>query len=147
LGKSTFENLEGRHIQIFLHDSEAARAISALGWSGEVATPSCQNSNCAGILAGLVEANVGVNKANYFVARTVSFNSFVGKEAVENTMTVEFKITPRPLSGVGQIQKLCQSNHERRAKVKQVGIIESGEPNGCYRDGNCIGKGGNRNLG
>ena len=127
IGKSTYENLEGRHIQVFLHEPDAAKAISSLGWSGEVVSPACQNANCAGILAGLVEANVGVNKANYFVSRTVSFNSFVGKDSVENTLTVELKNNaPAALGVSGRYKSYVRVITNVGARVKQVGIIESG---------------------
>lgn len=127
VGKSFYQNLEGRHVQVFLHDMEAAKAISSLGWSGEVTTPNCLSQNCAGILAGLVEANVGVNKANYFVSRTITFNSFVTGKSVENTMTVELKNNaPAALGVSGRYKNYVRVVTNAGSKVKQVGIIEAG---------------------
>ena len=68
--KSIFDNLETRAIQVFLHDDVSQNAISTLGWSGEVFSPSCGEGRYPDFL-GIIEANVGVNKANYFITRNV----------------------------------------------------------------------------
>ncbi len=127
VGKSFYQNLEGRHIQVFLHDTESAKAITSLGWSGEVTTPACLSQNCASILAGLVEANVGVDKVNYFVSRAVTFNSFVTGKSVENTMTVELKNNaPQALGVSGRYKNYVRVITNAGSKVKQVGVIEAG---------------------
>jgi hypothetical protein len=69
--KAVYENLETRHIQLYLHNEKIQKSFSDLGWSGEVDQYQC-GQNCYGDFLGLVEANVGVNKANYFVSRDQS---------------------------------------------------------------------------
>ncbi|MEK7550530.1 MAG: DUF4012 domain-containing protein [Patescibacteria group bacterium] len=66
--KVIYQGLEERHIQAYLHDQKVQDSISVLNWSGEVQTPTC-GENCYADLIGIVEANVGVNKANYFITR------------------------------------------------------------------------------
>ncbi len=88
--KSIFDNLEGRHIQAFLHDDLGQNAVSALGWSGEIPTPSC-GEGCYTDLIGLVEANVGVNKANYFITRKVDMNVNFSSTGVKRTFTLDFQ--------------------------------------------------------
>lgn len=68
------ESLKERHLQVYLHDSEAQRAVGE--WSGEVNTPLCppREANCASLWFGQVEANVGVNKANYYINRSFLLN-------------------------------------------------------------------------
>lgn len=65
-GQEIVNLLEARHIQIALNDTEAAQTISELGWDGSVAPPKC---DCETLWLGMAEANVGVNKANYFIKR------------------------------------------------------------------------------
>lgn len=69
--RSLFERSEARAIQTYLHDEEVQGAISSLGWDGGVNTPSC-GSRCYADYFGLVEANLGVNKVNYFIKRSVN---------------------------------------------------------------------------
>ncbi|HTK03723.1 MAG TPA: DUF4012 domain-containing protein [Alphaproteobacteria bacterium] len=59
--KAFFNNLESRHVQIYLHDINLQNTLSELFWDGSVVSPPD--------FVGLVEANVGVNKANYFITR------------------------------------------------------------------------------
>jgi len=88
--RSIFDNLEERHIQAFLHDDPSRDAISVLGWSGEIPIPDC-GEDCYADLIGIVEANVGVNKANYFVNRKVDINTSFGPNGIKRTLTLEFK--------------------------------------------------------
>lgn len=90
LGKSLLDNLEERHIQIFLHRKEAQRAVSGLGFDGSFQTPSC-SGNCYSDFAGLVEANVGVNKANYFVKRSMDMEAGLEGEVLSRRLTVTYE--------------------------------------------------------
>lgn len=66
-----YENLNQKHIQIFLHDKKVQGVISDLGWDGSVNHPNC-SGNCYSDWFGLVEANLGVNKSNYYINRNYS---------------------------------------------------------------------------
>lgn len=90
LGKSLVDNLEERHIQIFLHRKEAQRAISGLGYDGSFQTPSCLG-NCYPDFVGLVEANVGVNKANYFIKRTLAMEVNAEGETFNRKLVVTYQ--------------------------------------------------------
>ena len=88
--KAIFDNLEKRHVQVFLHNDVGQNAISLLGWSGEVGSPDC-GDGCYLDLVAPVEANVGVNKANYFVKRSVSLNVNYANGVVERALTLNLK--------------------------------------------------------
>ncbi len=88
--KAIFENLEGRHVQAFLHSDSSQNAISSLGWSGEVLIPTC-GENCYADLVGIIEANVGVNKANYFVTRKVDMSSVFSPDGVKRILNIDFQ--------------------------------------------------------
>ncbi len=85
--KYAYENLDQRHIQLFLHNADTQRVISNLNWDGSVFIPVCE-VNCYSDLIGIVEANVGVNKANYFVNRDVSLNVDIKNETIDRTLTL-----------------------------------------------------------
>lgn len=98
LGKSIVANLEEKHIQIFLHDSPSARVLAKLGWDGGVSPPTCPE-NCLSNWFGLVEANVGVNKSNSFIARKMSIVSQMSNEKITNTLKVELNNKASPALG------------------------------------------------
>jgi len=88
--KSFYTDLEGRHIQFFLHDAPAQDAISKVGWQGAAALPNC-GDGCYPDLIGEVEANVGVNKANYFIERSEQVSVELRPDRVVRTYTVTLK--------------------------------------------------------
>lgn len=90
LGKSLVDNLEARHIQIFLHRKEAQRAISGLGFDGSFQTPFCLG-NCYSDFVGLIEANLGVNKANYFIKRAMNMEVSIEGDTVTRKLSVSFE--------------------------------------------------------
>lgn len=96
--KSVFANLEGRHIQSYLHDQAMENAVSGMGWGGIVAQPVCGDS-CYPDFTGIVEANVGVNKANYFINRSASLNVNISKDEITRSLVITYKNTANPALG------------------------------------------------
>lgn len=68
LASVALNSLSAKHVQVHLDDPVSQDWVNVLGWAGE-ATPNGCIDNCEEIWLGLVEANVGVNKANYFIER------------------------------------------------------------------------------
>ena len=84
------ESLETRHLQVFLHNKSAQVAISSLGFDGAVNQPSCLG-NCYADWFGVVDANVGVNKANYFLERELAFSAYLSGQDLKGFLTVNLK--------------------------------------------------------
>lgn len=97
--KAIFENLEGRHIQAYLHNTESQNAISEVGWGGGIAGTSC-GSDCGVDFLGLVEANVGVNKSNYFIKRAVDLNVILRPGESEKNLSLKIVNSANPALGV-----------------------------------------------
>ncbi|MCJ7829577.1 DUF4012 domain-containing protein, partial [Patescibacteria group bacterium] len=72
--KSLQPTLKSKDLLVWLKDDEANKILSDLGWGGELKNGECrmENGECLGDYLMVVEANVGVNKANYFVKRSFS---------------------------------------------------------------------------
>lgn len=92
ISKVVLDNLEGRHIQIYLHEANSQKAISGLGWSGAVVIPAC-SGNCYVDFVSLIDANVGVNKANYYIKRSMKFDVSLDKGVITRTLTVVYENT------------------------------------------------------
>lgn len=84
------KDFEDRHVQVYLHDEATQEAVSRLSWGGEVATPECGRS-CYADLIGEVEANVGDNKANYFISRNVSLEINLDKNLITRKLSINLK--------------------------------------------------------
>ncbi len=96
--KSFYKNMEERHIQVFMHDEAAQGAVSGLGYSGEVGTPTCGDS-CYPDFVSEVEANVGVNKANYFIERSQNLRVSINGNVVRRDLTIDLKNSANPALG------------------------------------------------
>ncbi len=80
---ATFTSLNSRDIQIYLNDSNLNSIFDLLNWSGRLKSPQCplnQTSNCLQDYLYLVDANLGVNKANYFIRRSLNLDITISKQ-------------------------------------------------------------------
>lgn len=120
LSKSLLNNLNQRHVQIFLHNREAANDLSDLGWAGELKQDVC-SGNCATSWFGEVEANVGVNKANYFVTRQMALTSQLDKNGVKNSLAVDLtNSAPAALGNAGKYKSYVRVVLPRGVDVGEV---------------------------
>jgi hypothetical protein len=86
----SYSSLDERHVQIFLHDSDFQKTISSLGWDGSLYIPACEG-NCLSDLVAVVEANIGVNKANYFIERKADLNININQNEVTKTLVLTLR--------------------------------------------------------
>jgi hypothetical protein len=63
--------LEKNEIQVAANNSDLAKKLDNLSWSGRVYNGVCTEENCVSDYWYLVEANLGVNKANYFINKGI----------------------------------------------------------------------------
>lgn len=75
LGKS----LESKHISLFLDNPQLFSYLVSEGWSGALPRASERSGEYADFLAP-VEANLGANKANYYLDRRYDLETVIGKE-------------------------------------------------------------------
>jgi len=77
--RQTITSLEQNQIMISLNDPEMEAQFSALSWNGQIQSPVCptvfvdQQAQCHLDYLMPVEANLGVNKSNYYVDRQISY--------------------------------------------------------------------------
>ena len=90
LAKIIYTNLEARHIQAFLHNNLAKEALSNLNWDGVFNYPDCV-AGCTSDLLGFVEANLGVNKANYYIERKYNISVSLQEGLVRKNLSVVYK--------------------------------------------------------
>ena len=117
--KSFYGSLNQKHIQAYLHDNSSQDAISALNWDGSVVLPTC-GAGCYGDLAGIVEANVGDNKANFFIQRNIDLQVTVGAYEIDRTLTLNLKNSANPALGASGKYKAYV-----RLLIPEDGVVSS----------------------
>ena len=82
LTQGMVESLNEKQTMIYMHDRVLQNQIEQLSWSGELGRVSCESgaTNCYADRLGIFEANVGVNKANYFVDREIKYEITLAKD-------------------------------------------------------------------
>ena len=96
--KVIYSALTGRHIQAYIHDNVVQTTLSTLGWDGGVIIPTC-GTDCFADPVGIVEANVGVNKVNYFIQRNIDIKLVVSENKVEHKLSLTLKNDANPALG------------------------------------------------
>lgn len=91
LGIAIKRALDEKHIVLYTKDADVQSDIERLGWSGKVLYPQCitNSENCIINHILPVDANLGVNKANYFVNKSMRLKTMF---ADDGTSTHELNI-------------------------------------------------------
>jgi hypothetical protein len=86
-------SLERGQLLIALHDNKVQKTFNDLGWDGSIRKVSCPTDTepCAKTFIALSEANLGVNKANYFIKREISVAQDISKQETQTTLTINYK--------------------------------------------------------
>ena len=101
VAKAFYTGLEERSVQAYIHSPSAQQALSRLGWDGSAAIPVCESQGCYWDWMGLVEANVGVNKANYFIERKMHLSVEIDPTAISRKLDVTILNNANPGLGEG----------------------------------------------
>jgi len=71
IGRAILESLEEKEILVYTHQPQLTAVLHQLNWDGSIKKPLCHVDSCFSDYLFLVEANLGVNKANYFLRRSL----------------------------------------------------------------------------
>ncbi len=132
LFKEIYESLEQKHIQIFLHDKHAQNAISNLGYSGEFDLSYDCGLRCFRDSYSIIDANLGVNKSNYYIERQHDLKVVVSKELINHELVVTYTNNANVAIGNSGIYK----NYARVLLPTNANIsgIRQYEADGSYSD-------------
>lgn len=91
------KSLDTKQAQIYLNEQSEQTIMGTLGWTGSLTPPNCPSRlsivDCTVDSIAQVEANIGINKANYYLDRSISHKIMVSKESAQHTRTVVFDNT------------------------------------------------------
>lgn len=76
LGRS----IEQKHMSIYLEDPTLFSYLVSQGWTNALPRPGSEKSELAQDFLAAVEANLGANKANYYLDRSYNLETVIGKD-------------------------------------------------------------------
>lgn len=95
LAQALVDSAEGAELFLSFAQADLEETFSTLGWNGELRTPACpavfSPEDCFVDTVMQVEANVGVNKANQFVSRTVDHQVEILSDRARHTRTISLQ--------------------------------------------------------
>ena len=93
--------LESNEIQLMFNNSAAQTVVKNLGWDGSIFNGKCAKENCMTDYLYIVESNLGVNKANYFLYRNIEQLVEINKQSVGRTVKINYENTAKSSSFPG----------------------------------------------
>lgn len=87
------KSLDEKQIVAYFEDQPQEEIVESFFWSGKIIQPHCPSNidNCYIDYLFPIDANLGVNKSNFFVSKTMELAVSINKEGyLENTFTVKF---------------------------------------------------------
>lgn len=94
IARALAKSIDEKNTTIALSSENTNRALSALGWNGELRSPPCPDlgGECYSDYLMLVDSNFGVNKANYFLRRQLSLTLTIdANRRVEHTLLASYQ--------------------------------------------------------
>jgi nucleoside-diphosphate-sugar epimerase len=92
--QSLYESLEKGQLLVFLHDQHSQEVLSEYGWDGSLKNVSCTGSItdalCRKTYISVREANIGVNKANYFIDRFIDLRQDLDEKSLVTTINLTY---------------------------------------------------------
>lgn len=96
LARNFYPLLKSKDVMVWLTDPQAMKIVMDLDWGGRVKNVKCQMSNvkCINDYLMVVEANVGINKANYFLKRSFSHQVKIEEGGeIKETLRLDYQNT------------------------------------------------------
>lgn len=93
VAKAVVLSFEGRHSAFWTSREQTNNILRLAGWDGAIEKVSCrpEQTNCSSDYLQVVEANLGVNKSNYFLDRSYSLDVSLAQEAILHKLTISYK--------------------------------------------------------
>lgn len=85
-----YNSFEEKHVQMYIKDDFVRESLVKLGYAGKVELSQDCGIRCLRNSYMLVDANLGVNKANYFVDRSHTLNQTISRDGVLNELIVDY---------------------------------------------------------
>jgi len=128
LTQSMIDLLEQNEIQIALNNQEPAKTITDLGWDGKIYNGKCGVADCIADYLYVVEANLGVNKANYFLNRSIEQTVNITQNQVERILRINYENTAKNNNWPGgDYKNYLRIYLPKDVNIAQIKVVDAGD--------------------
>ena len=128
LMQSMVDLLEQNEIQIALNHKDTAEIITNLGWDGKIYNGKCGVSDCITDYLYVVEANLGVNKANYFLNRSIDQAVNISQNQVERILKINYENTAKNNNWPGgDYKNYLRVYLPKDVTLSQIKVVDAGD--------------------
>ncbi len=123
LARELKKSLDDKQIVVYFDDPQLQKVTDSFYWSGRTIDPSCANEveNCIVDYILPVDANLGLNKANFFVTRSLGLKiSFDSEGRINNTFTIQLNNDSSDVFPGGTYRNYFQFLLPRTANIKNI---------------------------
>lgn len=101
------EQLREKHLALSLHDEATENLISRFNWGGRISGDVCEDqANCINDYLMLADANLGVNKVNYFIKKNVAHKINIREDLkINETVDITYENTDLGKSKLGGVYR------------------------------------------
>jgi hypothetical protein len=122
--------LESNDIQVSLNEKAAARKMAELGWDGAIYQGKCGMDRCLADYLYVVEANLGVNKANYFLYRSMEQQVDISQNAVTRVVKINYENRAKNTNWPGgDYKNYLRVYLPNDINLAEVSITDTADPN------------------
>ncbi len=120
--------LDEKRIVAWFADEKLQRVVEENFWSGQLTTPQCTTTvTCIADYLMVVDANLGVNKANFFVQRGIQLTTKIVNKRLNNMLHIMYKNeSPPSLAPGGDYKNYLQVYVPSGVEVLKVTVDGTG---------------------
>lgn len=128
------QSIQSRDLQFYFSDPELESLVQQWGWSGGVGSYDCQpvsrDTPCVGDGVSVVDANLGVNKSNFFVTKEAASQVVISPNGdIDTVLTMRIKnSSPDQRDGGGTYQSYMRFIIPSDAQIRSVTIDDADVP-------------------
>ncbi len=124
LGQQLLKSLDEKHIVLYFADKKTQDSIAQAGWNGAILQSECvKNAHCISNSLLSVDANLGVNKANFFVSREFKINTIISQDGtIHNSFITNVHNDSPDNSFGGDYKNFLRVYIPRSAKINGVRV-------------------------
>lgn len=123
LGQQIKKSLDEKQIVVYVNDEKTQSLFDSSYWSGRVIEPKCSLSqNCIIDYLFPYDANLGANKANYYINRDIDLKTTISKDGtIDHLLSIQYKNnSPALVFPTGLYRDYFQVLIPRSSTLKQV---------------------------
>jgi hypothetical protein len=134
LGFAFYQSLEEKDIIIYLEDDRLADFITKFNWDGGIKGAKCNlpvgGEKCFQDYLYNNEANVGINKANYFLHREIEQAIAIGQDGrIKSRLTINYENqSPHDVFPAGNYRNYLRLLLPPESQITQVRILDPNKP-------------------